>query len=194
MEELSHIFEIKEFPLLSALFLGVIVAVSPCTVASNISVAGYLANKDQSKKKAVLNNFAYVLGRTLAYGMLGMVIFYFAGGLQLGELLQYSVGKIIGPLFIIIGFLMLDMIHLHGIADRCMHKLNFRNIQKRRWSAFGIGVLLAFAFCPYCAALYFGMLVPLSLSVSYGAVLPWLFGVGAAVPVFFMIYIVIQII
>jgi len=190
MEGLLHIFETWEFPLLSALFLGLMVAVSPCTVASNVTVIGFLTNEEKNKKKVFLNGIVYTLGRTLAYGILGMAIFYFASGLKISELLQHSIGKIIGPLFILVGFLMLDIIHIHGLADKCLHKLNLKNIQKHNWSALGIGLLLAFAFCPYCAAIYFGMLVPLSFTVSYGAVLPWIFGIGAAIPMFFMTWII----
>ncbi len=186
MEELLHIFESKEAPFLSALLLGIMVAVSPCTIAANVSIIGFLAGDEGNRKKAFFNGIVYTLGRTFAYGALGTVIFYFAGGLKITELLQYSIGKIIGPLFIIIGFLMLDIIHIHGLADRCMYRLNFKNIRRRNWSAFGIGVLLAFAFCPYCAAIYFGMLIPFSFSVSNGFVLPWVFGIGAAIPVLLM--------
>ena len=190
MENLLYIFETKEFPLLSALFLGIMVAFAPCTIASNVTVIGFLTNEEKNKKKIVVNGFVYTLGRTLAYGVLGTTIFYFANRLKISELLQHSIGKIIGFLFILIGFLMLDIIHIHGLADKCLRKLNLKDIQKHNWSAFGAGLLLAFAFCPYCAAIYFGMLVPISFTVSYGAILPWIFGIGAAIPVIFMTWII----
>ncbi len=183
MEELLHIFETGEFPLLSAFFLGIMVAVSPCTIASNVTVIGFFAGEEQNREKVFFSGIVYTLGRTFAYGILGMAIFYFAGGLKISELLQHSIGKIVGPLFILTGFLMLDIIHIHGLADRCLYGLNLKNIGKRKWSAFSIGMLLAFAFCPYCAAIYFGMLVPFSFSVSHGAILSWIFGIGAAIPV-----------
>ena len=187
MEELLHIIESREFPLLSALFLGIMVAVAPCTIASNVTVIGFLTGEEQNKRKVFFNGVVYTLGRTVAYGLLGTAIFYFAGGLKIGELLQHSFGKIIGPLFILVGFLMLDIIHIHGLADKCLHRLNLKKLQKRNWSAFGMGLLLAFAFCPYCAAIYFGMLIPFSFTVSHGVTLPWIFGIGAAIPVLIMI-------
>ncbi|MDR1730034.1 MAG: aromatic aminobenezylarsenical efflux permease ArsG family transporter [Prevotellaceae bacterium] len=190
MEELLHIIETKEFPLLSALFLGIMVAVAPCTIAANITVIGFLAGEEQNRKKVFINGIAYTLGRTVAYGLLGTVIFYFAGGLRISELLQHSFGKIIGPLFILVGFLMLDIIHMHGLTDKCLHRLNFKKRQKRNRNAFGLGLLLAFAFCPYCAAIYFGMLIPFSFTVSHGAALSWVFGIGAAIPVFIMIGVI----
>ncbi len=190
MEELLHLIETKEFPLLSALFLGIMVAVAPCTIASNVSVIGFLMRERQNKRKVFLNGAVYTLGRTVAYGLLGTAIFYFAGGLKIGELLQHSVGKIIGPLFILVGFLMLDLVHIHGLADKCQRWLDVKKFQKRNWSAFGMGLLLAFAFCPYCAAIYFGMLIPFSFTVSHGVALPWIFGIGAAVPVFITIGVI----
>jgi cytochrome c biogenesis protein CcdA len=49
--------------------------------------------------------------------------------------------------------------------------------------AFILGMLLGLAFCPYSAALFFGMLIPLSIRVSEGYGLPFFFGIGVNVPV-----------
>jgi len=190
MEELLLIFQTKEIPFLSALLLGLMVTVAPCTIASNVTIIGFFTNGEENRKKIIANGFFYTLGRTLAYGVLGMAIFYFAGGLEISQLLQPFIVKIIGPVFIVVGFLMLDIIHIHGLADKCLYKLNLKNIRKNSWNALGIGILLAFTFCPYCAAIYFGMLVPLSFTVSYGAILPWLFGIGAAIPLLLMTWVV----
>lgn len=190
MEELLHILEVKEFPILSALFLGLIVAIAPCTLAANVTAISFLTDKKGDRKKVFVSGLVYTLGRTIAYAGLGFAIFYFAGGLKIGEILQNSIGKIIGPLFIVIGILMLDIIHIHGFADRCLNVINSKSIRKHNWSALTIGILLALAFCPYSAAIYFGMLIPLSFSVSYGAILPLIFAIGSAIPVLFIAWII----
>ena len=51
--------------------------------------------------------------------------------------------------------------------------------------AFALGVLLALAFCPVSAALYFGSLIPLSIKHVSSLVLPGVYGIGTALPVLF---------
>lgn len=51
------------------------------------------------------------------------------------------------------------------------------------WGAFVLGLLFALSFCPTSGVLYFGGLIPLALSSSYGRILPILFAVTTAVPV-----------
>jgi cytochrome c biogenesis protein CcdA len=190
MEELLDLVGNREFPILTSLFLGLLVSISPCTVAANISAVGFLTEKSANNKKIFLNGLIYTLGRSLAYIALGILIFYFAQGFKIGEILQHYIGKIIGPVFIIAGILMLDIIHIHGLADKCLNFIRVKKSNKRKWNPFIIGIMLAFAFCPYCAAIYFGMLVPLSVSVSYGVLLYILFAIGAAVPVLITAWIV----
>ena len=49
--------------------------------------------------------------------------------------------------------------------------------------AFLLGALFALAFCPYSAALYFGVRIPLAFQSAEGITFPLLFGVGTSVPV-----------
>ena len=46
-----------------------------------------------------------------------------------------------------------------------------------------LGVLFALSFCPVSAALFFGSLVPLSLQHGSRVILPFVFGLGTALPV-----------
>ena len=46
-----------------------------------------------------------------------------------------------------------------------------------------MGVVFALAFCPYSAVLYFGALIPLSVSVSAGYALPFVFAIATGLPV-----------
>ena len=43
--------------------------------------------------------------------------------------------------------------------------------------------MFALAFCPYSAALYFGILIPMAFGSATGLTLPLLFGIGTSVPV-----------
>ena len=46
-----------------------------------------------------------------------------------------------------------------------------------------MGIIFALAFCPYSAVLYFGALIPLSVSVSAGFALPFVFAIATGLPV-----------
>jgi cytochrome c biogenesis protein CcdA len=191
MEGLLELTGSKEFPILTSLFLGLLVSISPCTVAANVSAVGFLTEKNKNNnRKIFINGLIYTLGRSIAYIAVGILIFYFAQGFNFGEVLQLYIGKIIGPVFIIAGILMLDIIHIHGLADKCLNIIKMKNTDKRNWSPLLIGIILAFAFCPYCAAIYFGMLVPLSVSVPYGVTLYILFAAGAAIPVLIITWVI----
>ena len=49
--------------------------------------------------------------------------------------------------------------------------------------------MLAMAFCPETAIMYFGMMLPLSVANSFGWVAPIMFAIGAALPVLVMTYL-----
>ncbi|MDP4275966.1 MAG: sulfite exporter TauE/SafE family protein, partial [Bacteroidota bacterium] len=53
------------------------------------------------------------------------------------------------------------------------------------WKAFLLGVVFALAFCPYSGALYFGLLIPLTITSASGLYLPVLFAFATGLPVIF---------
>ena len=55
--------------------------------------------------------------------------------------------------------------------------------------AFFIGVVFALAFCPYSAALFFGMLIPITISSADGLYLPIIFALGTGLPVLLFTYL-----
>ena len=88
----------------------------------------------------------------------------------------------LGPLLLVIGLFMLvgDRLNLpqFGFSG------NAEGLAKRGgWGALLIGVLFALAFCPTSGVFYFGMLIPLSASVTAGYLLPAVFAVATVIPV-----------
>jgi cytochrome c biogenesis protein CcdA len=49
--------------------------------------------------------------------------------------------------------------------------------------ALPLGIVLALAFCPYSAVLFFGVLIPLAFKTRGGVGLPALFALGTGIPV-----------
>lgn len=171
-----------EHYLLTSIILGLIVAICPCTMATNITAFTAVSNRGEGGHASFARGIAYALGRAVAYVGLGILLYFFAQGLHFGERFQHLFGMIIGPLFILIGVMMLDIIHIHGLEEKCVGLFN-------RWvgnisigKSFGMGLLLAFAFCPYSAAIYFGVAVPSSLTIDNGVWVPIFFAIGTTLP------------
>ncbi len=70
-----------------------------------------------------------------------------------------------------------------------MPSLGISDVFKRRVAAGGVGgaallgMLFALSFCPVSAGLFFGSLIPLSVSARSPIALPTLFGIGTGLPV-----------
>lgn len=171
-----------EHYILSSIILGIIVSVCPCTMATNITALTAMSDKGKGGHHSFLRGVAFAWGKAGAYLALGMGIFLFAQGLHIGEFIQNIFGRIIGPIFIFIGVMTLDIIHIHGLEEKCAGLFDKWVGKISYGKAFLMGILLAFAFCPYSAALYFGMAVPSSLALTNGYWVPLFFAIGAVIP------------
>ena len=52
-----------------------------------------------------------------------------------------------------------------------------------------LGIVFALAFCPYSGVLYFGMLIPMTVSSSSGLFLPFIFAIATGLPVIIIAYL-----
>jgi len=127
----------------------------------------------------------YTLGRTCAYGVLGVVLF--VAGLQISRVsdsLQTLAEIALGPLLVLVGLVLLDVIHpTVSVGGVWMERWSKRIADWDSVGAFLLGALFALAFCPYSAALFFGILIPLAFKSAGGATFPFLFGFGTSIPV-----------
>lgn len=189
MEWLQGLLQSIEFPLLSALILGLMTAISPCPLATNITAIAFISKDITDKKKIFLNGLIYALGRIVGYAGLASIIYFGASKFQVSKLFNTYGERLLGPILIIIGILMLDIIHLRigkgNFIQNIAQKLNVNN----KFTAFFIGLLFSMAFCPYSGVLYFGMLIPLTLSSAEGLLLPIVFAIATALPVIIIAYL-----
>ena len=183
MEEiLNNLYSNSSLPFVSALVLGLLTAISPCPMATNITAIGYIGKDLANRNRVFYNGLIYTLGRTVSYTVLALILFFGADQFRISGLFQQYGEKIIGPLLIVIGILMLGLIKLNFPA---FNKLSERFQNRSRfnyWDVFLLGVIFALAFCPYSGVLYFGMLIPLTVSTS-GLHLPVVFALATGIPV-----------
>lgn len=190
MEYLDQLLSQSNFPLLSAFLLGIMTAISPCPLATNITATAYISKNLGDKKRIFYNGLIYTLGRVISYTILGTVLFFGASKFDVSSFFNTYGERLLGPLLIIIGIFMLDLISINfpgvgGITD----KLNGEKIRGKYWGALLMGMIFALAFCPYSGVLYFGMLVPLTISQANGLILPVVYAIATGLPVIIIAYL-----
>jgi cytochrome c-type biogenesis protein len=182
MEYLQQLLDSTQVPFISALLLGLMTAISPCPLATNITAIGYISRDIEDRKRVFLNGLVYTLGRAFSYTALGIVIFLGASTFDISRLFQGWGERLLGPMLILVGVVMLDILPLRLPGGG---KLTERVGEKMKGFAgvFLLGALFALAFCPYSGVLYFVMLIPMTVAGADGLYLPAVFAVGTGLPV-----------
>ena len=170
--------------ILSALWLGILTSISPCPLASNIAAVSFLSKKITHPAFVFISGLAYTLGRMVSYAILGWIIISSLLSVpQVAQFLQRYMGKTLGPLLILTGLILLEIITVRLPGGSLSQKHHTRLAESGAPGAFLLGFIFALAFCPISAALFFGSLIPLALNSKAGALLPFIYGVGTGLPV-----------
>ena len=186
MEYLQTWLDNSEIPIITAFLLGLLTAVSPCPLATNITAIGFISKDINNRNRIFTNGVLYTLGRVLAYSALGAILiailrkgadmFAIQKGIsEWGELL-------LAPALVLIGLFMLfgDKLQLPRFGFSATEKTEKL---KGSWGSLLLGILFAMAFCPTSGLFYFGMLIPMAAIETGGYLLPIAFAVATALPV-----------
>lgn len=189
MEWLNDLAQNREAPVLAALALGLLTAIAPCPLATNITATAFIAKTINSKKKVILSGLLYTLGRMFSYTMVAMIIYFGASKFHVAKLFQGNGEKYIGFILVILGLIMLDIIKFNFVkGGNLTDKLSDKFKTKGLLGSFLLGALFALAFCPYSGALFFGMLIPMTL--KSGLMLPLAFSFGTGLPVLLFAFVI----
>jgi cytochrome c biogenesis protein CcdA len=184
MEWLQNLADSSNIPLLTALILGLMTAISPCPLAMNITATAYLSRDISSKRRVLLNGIFYTLGRVFSYTAVATIIYFGASKLNVARWFQQIDSIWIGIALIVFGILLLDIIKFNiPFLNKITSKVSQKNIKRNYLNAFLLGILFALAFCPYGAVIYFGGLIPLTLATPSGLLLPPVFAITTGLPV-----------
>jgi cytochrome c-type biogenesis protein len=190
MDFLQSLLENNNIPLLSAFVLGLMTSISPCPLATNITATAFISKNIASKRKVFLSGILYSLGRAFSYTTIGLILFFGASKFHVARFFNQNGEKYLGPLLIIIGLIMLNVIRLNFFSKiNFTDKLSEKFQDKGLLGSFLIGAVFALAFCPYSGALYFGMLIPMTISSIDGLYLPIIFAFGTGLPVLLFTYL-----
>lgn len=189
MEYLEQLAQNPEMPLLAAFALGLLTAIAPCPLATNITATAYIAKTINSKKKVVLSGLLYTLGRIFSYTLLASIIYFGASKFKIAKLFQGNGEKYIGFVLILLGLIMLDVLKFNFIKTGALtDKLSDKFKTKGLLGSFLLGGLFALAFCPYSGALFFGMLMP--ITIRSGLTIPVIYSIGTGLPVVLFAFVI----
>ena len=186
MDILHSWLESSELPIMTAFILGLLTAVSPCPLATNITAIGFISKEIESKRRIFIYGLLYTIGRIIAYTLLGSLLIYMlrtgADTFDLQSEISQWGEMLLSPILIIMGLLMLfgDRLPLSRFGISASER---SERLRGKLGSLMLGVLFAMAFCPTSGLFYFGMLIPLSASVSGGYALPIVYALATGLPV-----------
>lgn len=186
MEYLQYLLDSSEIPVITAFLLGLLTAVSPCPLATNITAIGFISKDIGNRNRIFRNGLLYTLGRVLAYSVLGAVLIVILREGADMFAVQKGVSRwgeaLLAPALILVGLFMLfgDRLRLPGFGFSATGRTERL---KGAWGSLLLGILFAMAFCPTSGLFYFGMLIPMSAAESEGYLLPVVFALATGLPV-----------
>ncbi|MEG1617725.1 MAG: aromatic aminobenezylarsenical efflux permease ArsG family transporter [Bacteroidales bacterium] len=192
MDFLQTLLDNSSMPVFTAFILGLLTAVSPCPLATNITAIGFISKDIESRHRVFMNGILYTLGRILSYTLLGAVLIVLlregSSMYQVQKIISKYGEMLIAPALILIGIYMLDIIKVN------LPTLNIGgdklNVSKRNGiGALLLGVLFALAFCPSSGIFFFGMLMPMAAAETGGYLLPMVFAIATGLPVIVVAWI-----
>mgnify|MGYP001248608073 CR=1 FL=1 len=193
MNFLQSLLEQSSVPAITAFILGLLTAVSPCPLATNITAIGFIGKDLDNRHRIFFNGLLYAAGRVITYTLLGFILIPILREGASMFAIQKAVSKygewLIGPVLIVVGVYMLDLIKLN------LFRINIGGdkLQKKAKGGLGalfLGIVFALAFCPTSGVFYFGMLIPLSAAESGGYWLPVVYALATGLPVIFVAWII----
>jgi len=168
----------------SAFWLGVLTSISPCPLATNIAAISFLGRTVKNPSKVIITGLVYTLGRTLTYIALGvLLVSSILSAPSLSHALQKYMNLILGPILILVGMVLLELITINITGRGMTEKLRKRAESLGIWGAGFLGILFALSFCPVSVVLFFGSLIPLAIKLESSVLIPAVYGVATGLPV-----------
>lgn len=191
METINYLIGTYNFPLFTAFLIGILTSISPCPLATNITAIAFISKDIKTPKHTLLNGLFYTLGRGISYTLLALLMYFGLSTFQVSRIFQGWGDKVLGPILILLGLIMLDVIKLNfNSQNKQIEKIKTWLTKRGYLGALLLGMLFALAFCPYSGVLFFGILTPLILSSRESVLLAPMFALGTGLPVVIFSFII----
>ncbi len=168
----------------SAFWLGIMTSISPCPLATNIAAISFIGRQLNSPRQVFFTGLLYTAGRMLTYLVIGIILVSsLLSAPMLSHILQKYMNRALGPLLILAGMVLVELISFNKTGPIVSDKIQKRITSYGMWGALLLGILFALSFCPVSAALFFGSLIPLAVRFESGILLPSVYGIATGLPV-----------
>jgi len=168
--------------LLAALYLGLLTSISPCPLATNIAAISYVGRKVGQPRSVMYAGLLYTLGRCVLYLVLAQLITFTALSIPaVSVFLQRYMHLVLGPVFLVLGMFLVGLVTVASGGTMMSKGMQDRVDTMGVWGAFVLGILFALSFCPTSAAWFFGLLA-LTMGSEAGAITTLLENVGIHLP------------
>jgi len=172
------------FPALSACWLGLLTALSPCPLTASLIAVSYISGSSRAWRTVLRTAMAYATGVALVYFLLALLVLSgVMASTWVSFYLQQYMPRILGPLLIVQAMVLLGLFHSASAPLRPENRVMQFCAEQGRCGAFLLGAVLALCFCPTTAALYFGSLLPLCVHAHSRVLLPLVYALMTVLPV-----------
>lgn len=165
---------------LTAILMGILINIDVCPLVANLAAITYVSKNSKNKKSIILHGLSYSMGRILSYTVIALLVYFGLSSFHFSLLTEYG-ERIAGIVLIISGIVMFILANKDD--DEKEQEIKDTTISKGYLGSFSLGVVLSLAFCPHSAALFFGILIPLTIKSAAGLLLPPVFAIGASLPI-----------
>jgi cytochrome c-type biogenesis protein len=185
---LSNLADQIHVPIVSALIFDLMGAFAPCQLSTGVAAISYVARRAGEPRQVWAQTVAYLAGKASVYLVLGGVLV--VAGLELSEITGTAVPlaalarRLMGPLLIVVGLFLAGVLKLRfSIGQQVSAEIERRlGAQTGLVPAYLLGVAFALTFCPTLFWLFFGLTIPLALTIPGGVLLPGVFALGTGLP------------
>ena len=178
--------------LFTALVLGFLMILDPCTLFTSIAAIGYIDREMQNRKRVLITGGMFVLGKLVTYVLLSIPFIMGAHTEGIHHFLEHWGEPLLAAFMIICGILLLFSGHHHHDHDHGVSKWLQTVDEKSSWLwAFMLGIFFAIAFCPHRLMYFFTMI---EMAVNLDSVWTWLmpvvFGLGTGLPIIIIAWVI----
>lgn len=167
-----------------AFWFGILTSISPCPLATNIAAISFIGRRLDKPRLVLMTGLLYTLGRAIAYiAVSALIVKSLLSAPVLSHFLQKHMFRFLGPVLVITGMFLLELIRSGGRVPGPGERVRERAEKMGIWGGGLLGVVFALSFCPLSAVLFFGSLIPLAVEYNSTFLIPFSFGVGTAIPV-----------
>ena len=145
MQLLQDLLNNTKAPLLYAVVLGLMTAISPCQFARNITAISYISKDIQNTKRVFMNGLFYTLGNAAGYLSIALILFFGASKFHVSKILVSNGNLLIGLVLVLVGILMLDIIKINfPVWSKLTEKIQSRQFKGNKLNAALLGFFCAF--------------------------------------------------